>query len=108
MGREVHGPVLVLSFRYGMTDPSLIKPFPETQADPDAFEPEPILVPYDEVLASAVGHLDQLDAAVEEGTVRFSGLDGKGQAVSGAMRPRFDVCEGGTSIEVTWEVDLAG
>ena len=92
-----------------MIDPSFIEPRRETPADPDIWEVEPLVVPYDDVLAPVVGHLEGLVVTnVGEGAIRFSGLDGEGRAVSGVMMPTFATGEDGRSIELTWEVDLTG
>jgi hypothetical protein len=61
------------------------------------------------VLAPVVGYMGQFDVeAAGDGALRLSGIDEDGRVVSATMKPRLTTGEDGSSIEVSWEVEVDG
>jgi hypothetical protein len=99
-----------LSPGYGMTaspcEPPLI--LTDTE-DSDLYEPDPIIVPYLEVLEPVVGPLTRVEVGlVSTETVAWAGLDEAGSVQSGTASLDVDIGDDATSIVLGWHVEVDG
>jgi hypothetical protein len=103
--------MISLSPAYGMTidiaDHTLaIAPTP----DPDSLDgpqPDPIVVPYGDILDPVVGPLTSTEVGrMDAETLAWAGVDEAGRPVSGTARLDAEIGEDGRSIVLGWRVEV--
>jgi len=98
---------------YGMTIDIADDTLPLLQTtDPEpleAYETDPIVVAYRDILDPLVGPLTRVEAGPIGGNVlAWAGVDATGTVRSGTMRMDADSAEGERSITLSWRVEVDG
>jgi hypothetical protein len=73
---------------------------------PDAYEPEPIVVPVRDILDGVVGSVTGVEIGrVDSETLAWAGVNATGSVRSGMMRLRVEVV-GANAIRLAWDVEV--
>lgn len=81
---------------------------PTTDPEPlDTYEPDPIVVPYRDILDPLVGPFTRVEVGPMGGDVlAWAGVDAAGCVQSGTLRPDFCIGEDQRSITISWRVEV--